>query len=33
MDDKSKFYIILKSENQASLIYNYVSKLLRERNL
>ena len=33
MDDKSKLNFILNSENQASLICNYVSKLLKERNL
>ena len=33
MDDKLKLNFILNSENQASLICNYVSKLLKERNL
>ena len=32
-NDKSKLNFILNSENQASLICNYVLKLLKERNL
>ena len=33
MDDQWKLNFILNSENQATLICNYVSKLLKERNL
>ena len=33
MDDQWKLNFILNSENQASLICNYVSKLLKEINL
>ena len=33
MDDNSKLYFILNIENQALLICNYVSQLLKERNL